>query len=116
MNEEEQGIISEPDNDKKGNDSNTDSKGSWSIFITIYKKIWDKNMDIIGEIYTGINNITIAPWKFKLDWETNILRVNFPYAINDDEKNKNVFLRINLLNNIIVELLFIYFVKARIFS
>ena len=33
-------------------------------------KIWDKNMDIIGEIYTGINNITIAPWKFKLDWET----------------------------------------------
>jgi hypothetical protein len=44
MNEEEQGIISEPDNDKKGNDSNTDSKGSWSIFITIYKKIWDLDL------------------------------------------------------------------------
>jgi equilibrative nucleoside transporter 1/2/3 len=44
MNEEEQGIISEPDNDKKANDSNTDSKGSWSIFITIYKKIWDLDL------------------------------------------------------------------------
>ena len=44
MNEEEQGIISEPDNDKKANDSNTDSTGSWSIFITIYKKIWDLDL------------------------------------------------------------------------
>ena len=44
MNEEEQGIISEPDNDKKENDSNTNSKGSWSIFITIYKKIWDLDL------------------------------------------------------------------------
>ena len=44
MNEEEQGIISEPDNDKKANDLNTDSKGSWSIFITIYKKIWDLDL------------------------------------------------------------------------
>ena len=28
------------------------------------------NMEIIGEIYTGINNINLSPWKFKLDWET----------------------------------------------
>jgi len=33
-------------------------------------KIWDMNMEIIGEIYTGINNINLSPWKFKLDWET----------------------------------------------
>ncbi len=33
-------------------------------------KIWDTEMNIIGEIYTGINNISLAPWKFKLDWET----------------------------------------------
>jgi hypothetical protein len=41
--------------------------------ITVSKdrkvKIWDTEMNIIGEIYTGINNIQLAPWKFKLDWE-----------------------------------------------
>ena len=43
MNEEEQGIISEPDNtNKTENDSNENNKGSWSIFITIYKKIFHK--------------------------------------------------------------------------
>ena len=45
------------------------------------------------------------PFRFKLDFETNIIRVNFPYAVNDDEKNKNVFLRVNLLNNIPIKLI-----------
>ena len=40
------------------------------------------------------------PFRFKLNWETNILRVNFPYAVNENEEDKNVFLRVNLLNNI----------------
>ena len=44
------------------------------------------------------------PFRFKLDWETHTLRVNFPYAVNDDEKNKNVFLRVNLLNNIPIKI------------
>ena len=48
MNEEEQGIISEPDNNNKTeNDSNENNKGSWSIFITIYKKIWDLDLLMI---------------------------------------------------------------------
>ena len=48
MNEEEQGIISEPDNtNKTENDSNENNKGSWSIFITIYKKIWDLDLLMI---------------------------------------------------------------------
>ena len=44
------------------------------------------------------------PFRFKLDFETTILRVNFPYAVNDDDKNKNVFLRVNLLNNIPIKI------------
>ena len=44
------------------------------------------------------------PFRFKLDWETNILRFNFPYAVSDNEKNKNVFLRVNLLNNIPIKI------------
>ena len=44
------------------------------------------------------------PFRFKLNWETKVLRVNFPYAVNDDEKNRNVFLRVNLLNNIPIKI------------
>ena len=44
------------------------------------------------------------PFRFRLDWETEILRFNFPYAGNDDDTNKNVFLRVNLLNNIPIKL------------
>ena len=40
------------------------------------------------------------PFRFRLDSEIDILRVNFPYVVDDNEKNKNVFLRVNLLNNI----------------
>ena len=40
------------------------------------------------------------PFRFRLDYEIDILRVNFPYVVNENEKNKNVFLRVNLLNNI----------------
>ena len=40
------------------------------------------------------------PFRFRLEREIDILRVNFPYVVNDNEKNKNVFLRVNLLNNI----------------
>ena len=45
------------------------------------------------------------PFRFKLDSDTDILRVNFPYAVNDDEKNKIVFLRVNLLNNIPIKII-----------
>ena len=44
-------------------------------FSTVSKdrrvKIFNEKMEIIGDIYTGINapNPPLAPWKFKLDWE-----------------------------------------------
>ena len=44
------------------------------------------------------------PFRFKLNFETDILRVNFPYAVNENEKDKNVFLRVNLLNNIPIKI------------
>ena len=44
------------------------------------------------------------PFRFRLDYEIDILRVNFPYVVNENEKNKNVFLRVNLLNNIPIKI------------
>ena len=44
------------------------------------------------------------PFRFRLDYEINKLRINFPYAVNDNEKNKNVYLRVNLLNNIPIKI------------
>ena len=47
MNEEEQGIVSEPDTSKEINNSKDKSEvseGTWTVFFKIYKKIWDLDL------------------------------------------------------------------------
>ena len=64
-------------------------------FITSFDMNNDDSSFIIPEA---------KPFRFKLDYDTKILRVNFPYAVNDGDKYKNAFLRVNLLNNIPIKI------------
>ena len=44
LNEEEQGIVSEKENEKEANVGKEKSGGPWTVFITLFKKIWDLDL------------------------------------------------------------------------
>ena len=79
---------------KKNSDFHTENKNCL-FFVSSFDMNNEDSSFILPEA---------KPFRFKLDQETHTLRVNFPYAVNDDEKNKNVFLRVNLLNNIPIKI------------